>query len=533
MKSRKVFAAIMAMAFVLTACGKKDTPSAPESSAVSGQISAAETTVAAQNQTKDPRPGKVIWSTAQSLTSADAHMWDVTGDIQIHSLCIEGLVEHVGWNHYEPALALSWDISDDSLTYTFHLREGVKFHSGDDFSAEDVVWSAERLKNMEVGSVAGHLSTLETVRALDADTVELTFSEPNPMIMFDISYLRIYSKAQAERDGEAFYEKFVGTGPWKYDEWKPGEFIRFTKNTDWWGQFEQGCPEVIEHRPIPEEATRLAALISGEVDLIPSVPMESQSLLTEAGLRNESLPGISCVDLVMKNDKAPFNNTKMRQAMDLLIPREMIIHDLLGQGTAANIWSQEFYPWYPQELKGVIKPFDETKAKQLIDEAGYNGEPIRIMTRRGRSEKDVEICELLANLWSGVGLNVTVEVVSDAAFTEKRSSGDYEMYMTAWDINSPGFYYRDKYKSHNINRADVDPEFDKMVKDICSETDIEACNEKVKNLEVYVYVDNDELHIFYQQITWGVGNRIQSFEPVGGYFHLRMHHTVLAQSAQN
>lgn len=526
MKKRNLIAAAVVIAFALTSCGKPTEPSA------SGASSAAESGNTVQSQTADPRPGKVVWATAQDLTSADAHMWDVTGDIQIHSLCIEGLVEHVGWNQYEPALATSWDISDDSLTYTFHLREGVKFHSGADFTAEDVVWSAERLKDMQVGSVAGHFSTLESVTAVDANTVELTFSEPNPMIMFDISYLRVYSKAQAEQDGETFYEKFIGTGPWKHQDWKPGEYIRFEKNTDWWGEFAEGSPAVIEHRPIPEEATRLAALLSGEIDLIPSVPVESQSLITGAGLSTESLSSISCVDLVMKNDKAPFNNTKMRQAMDLLVPRETIVGDLLGQGTPANIWSQEFYAWYPEELKGTLKPYDEEQAKQLIAEAGYNGEPIRLMTRRGRSEKDVEICELLANLWKNVGLNIIVEVVSDAAFTEQRSSGDYEMYMTAWDINSPGFYYRDKFKSHKINRADVDPEFTRMVNDICSETDLDAYNEKVKNLELYLYEDPACLHIFYPQITWGVSKRIESFEPVGGYYHLRMHHTVLAESAQ-
>ena len=163
--------------------------------------------------TDDPRPGKLIWSTAQTITSPDAHMWDVSGDIQINNMYIEGLIEHIGWNVYEPALAESWEISSDYLSYTFHLRKGVKFHNGDDFSSEDVVWSALRMKNMKAGSVAGHLSKLDDIVAIDPYTVKMTFSTPNPMIFLICHIYAFIQKKQAERDGEKFYEKFIELDP--------------------------------------------------------------------------------------------------------------------------------------------------------------------------------------------------------------------------------------------------------------------------------------------------------------------------------
>lgn len=496
-------------------------------SAPSFASGAGETTAA------DPRPGKVVWTTAQSLTSADAHMWDVSGDIQIHILYLEGLIEHVGWNKYEPALAESWEVSPDYLTYTFKLREGVTFHSGDPFTAVDVVWSTLRMKNMPTGSVRGHLSTLSEVVAVDEHTVRMSFTEPNPMIFFDLSYVRIYSKAQAERDGEKFYEKFIGTGPYKFSEWKPGEYIRFEKNEKWWGEFAEGAPSEIEHRPIPEEATRLAALMSGEVDIVPMVPIESMELVESSDmLHGEQFSGILSIDLVMKNDTVPLNNSKLRQALDLLVPRERIVNDLLGQGTPANVWSQSFYPWFPEELSGVVKPYDEARAKTLIAESGYRGELIRLVTRRGKSEKDVEICEYLAAIWNAAGLNVSVEVVGDAAFTQRRSTGDYEMYMTAWDINSPGFYYRDKFKSHKINRHIVDPVFEQMVQDIVSEPDVERFNEKVKDLERYLYKDPAALHLYYPAHSWGLSNRVETLTTVGGYTHLRLPLVSLSASAR-
>ncbi len=484
-------------------------------------------------QAGDSRPGRVVWASSRDLVSADGHMWDYIGDLQIHNMYLETLVRDTGWNEYVPALATSWEVSPDFLTYTFKLREGVKFHSGDAFTAEDVIWSANRAKNMTQGDIRGHFTTFVEAKAIDPVTVALTFSQPNPLMLFDVAYLRIYSKAQAERDGEAFFEKFNGTGPWKYVQWNPGEFIRFARNADWWGEFAEGAPTTIEHRPIPEEATRMAALLSGEVDVVPNMPIESQQQVDASDiLYTLRLPDISCIDIAMKNDTVPFNNPKLRQAMDYLIPREAIVSDLVGVGSPANIWSQSFYPWYPEELEGVIKPYDEAKAAELIKESGYKGEEIRLMTRRGRSPKDLEICELLAAMWTNAGLNVRVDVVADAAYAQRRAAGDYEMFMTAWDNNGPGFNYKEKFKAHQINRHATDPEFVRLVDEMFDEYDWDRFLKKVAAVELYLYNDPASLHIYYMENIWGVLNRVEKFETVGGKPFPLFQYSTLAPSAR-
>lgn len=494
------------------------------------QASGAEETTATD---LDPRPGKIIW-VGPDLSSADAHMWEVVGDKQIHSNYIESLVRYLGAGKCEPALATSWENSPDMLTWTFKLREGVKFNNGDSFTAQDVVWSTLRCKNMPVGTLKNYLSTLEEVVALDDYTVRFVFSKPNPLQLYNIFMaVRVYSKKQAERDGEKFYEKFVGTGPWKVVEWKPGQYFRFERNKDWYGEFVEGAPTMIEMRPIPEESTRIAALLTGEVDVVDNVSAEPMKLIEKSSIAYAiRRSGIECNDITMKNDRPPFNDSKLRQAMDYLVPRESIVKNLTGQGTPAVVWSLPEHPWFPEELKGMVKPFDKEMAKKLIAESNYKGEQIRLITRRGRTPKDVEIAELLAEIWKSVGLNVKVEVVSDSAYSQRRSAGDYEMFSTGWPLSSPALDYSEKFPAHQINRHKVDPKFNEMVESLAAEGDWDKFIEKTKEIERYLYQDPAVLHIWHFELFWGLSKRIQHLETWAGELPVFYEKTVLAPSAR-
>ncbi len=473
--------------------------------------------IQASGKKEDPRPGKLIWATAQDLGSADAHMWSIFFDKCIHGFCIEGLIKDTGWNNYEPELAASWEISKDNLTYTFKLRQGVKFHSGDSFTASDVVWSINRLRSMQTGDLRNHINTLKNVTAVDEYTIKLEYSAPNPMMLYSIAHIRIYSEKQAQKDGVKFYEKFIGTGPWVYQEWKPGQYIRFEKNNNWWGKFVKDSPAVIEHRSIPEEPTRIAALLSGEVDVISRLSTDGiRQVENSKELHILKQPGFECVDIVMKNDTVPFNNAKLRQAMDLLIPRKEIVKKLVGAGIPATAWSQPFYPWFPEDLKDKVKPFDIEKARKLINESNYKGEPIRLITRKGRAPGDVEVCEYLSTLWKSEGLNLTVEILSDVAYLQRRSAGNYEMFMASWDFNSPTFYLYEKYPAHKVNRSNVDPTFKNMVDTLAVTPDWNKYVEQVKDIERYLYQDPAALHIFYVENIWGISNRVDTFETLGG-----------------
>ena len=203
----------------------------------------------------DKRPGKVSWTSGQQLASPDAHVWAVGGDGQIFRHTFEGLTEEMGFGVGGAALAESWALDSDNVTWTFNLRKDAKFHNGDPVTAEDVRFSILRLRDSPVGNLKFQVKHVEDVHVIDTNTVQLVTTEPSPTNLIFVDAGRVYSAKQAEQDGERFFEKFIGTGPWKFDDWKPGTKFSWVRNDNWWGDFVDGAPTELEHRPIPEPAT--------------------------------------------------------------------------------------------------------------------------------------------------------------------------------------------------------------------------------------------------------------------------------------
>ena len=271
----------------------------------------------------------------------------------------------------KPELATSWEPNEDLTSYTFHLREGVKFHHGKEFKAEDVVFSFNRLLDPVIDSPAR--STLEVIKemvVIDDYTIRFDLTAPNA---FFPTYMSIYQARilPADVDIERLTLEEFGTGPFKIDEHLPGERTTMVRNDDYW---EEGKPylDEIVLLAIPEPATRDEALKSGDVDVVYELTTQSVPAI-EAHPDTTVLKATSWswIGLVMDNARPPFDNKLVRQAFQAATDREAI-NQVATFGLGIPAFDHPIHPAHPVFSKQYAPPdYDPELARSLLEQAGY------------------------------------------------------------------------------------------------------------------------------------------------------------------
>jgi peptide/nickel transport system substrate-binding protein len=321
-----------------------------------------------------------------------------------------------------PWLATSLE-NPDELTWRFHLREGVKFHDGNDFKANDVKFSIERL--LEDDSVWNARNFVDRVEVVDDYIVDIITKEPFAAFMTRLVLWHMTDEEYFNEVGEeGFLESPVGTGPYKFVEWVKDERVVLEANEEYWG----GAPQIktVIFIPIPETATRLAALEAGEVDIVTAVPPEYIDQSAE-GVQISSVPGTRAFYLGMNVNVEPFNDVLVRQAMNYAVDVDSIIEFVLN-GLARPIDN----PLLPEAFGYSATPvyhYDPEKAMSLLAEAGYpDGFEMEIDTYPVLKE----IAEAIAGQLSAVGIDATVNVNEKAAVYAKYEPGGSQTFLTSW-----------------------------------------------------------------------------------------------------
>jgi peptide/nickel transport system substrate-binding protein len=232
----------------------------------------------------------------------------------------------------KPDLAESWKASEDLKTWTFNLRKDVKFHHGRMLDADDVVFTMKRILDASTGSRArANIAMVEKVEAVDSSTVQFTLNIPYAGFqdIFGERQMRILPKDKIDTISTAP----VGTGPFKFKSWSPGDRMELEKNADY---FEKGLPkaDAVSLRIIPEPAARLASLGSGAVDILWSMPYEAvDKFKNHASIRVDSVATASWDGVILNNERPPFNDVRVRQALALTLDKEALVElALFGQG---------------------------------------------------------------------------------------------------------------------------------------------------------------------------------------------------------
>jgi peptide/nickel transport system substrate-binding protein len=353
----------------------------------------------------------------------------------VHRSIGEALVNRFG----VPLLAESWEIPDE-LTWRFHLRKGVKFHSGNDFTAEAVKHAFERFTDPDQPARwATDLRDVDHVEVVDDYTIDFKTKVPFATLYSVLYNVLVLDPEVVESLGENLASSLegAGTGPFKFVEWVPGERAVMEANEEYWG----GVPKLktVIYRPIPEPSVRVTEVKTGGVHIAIHVPPQSIPEVEEApGVHIETVESIGHYEITYNIHKPPFNDARVRLALNYAINREELIEFVLfGIGKVPNGPLSPPYEGHNPDLEPW--PYDPDKAKELLAEAGYaDGLDITIISPSGRHLQDKELAEAIAGQLSKVGVNMTVKALEWVTYlkTYNQEGHGFLILATVWPTHA-------------------------------------------------------------------------------------------------
>ena len=396
-------------------------------------------------------PNVLIVGQIAEPKSLDPSVDTAVNDFRILMNMYDGLVRYKdGTLEPEPALAESWEISDDGKTYTFKLREGVTFHDGTPFNADAVKFTFDRMLNEDhpfhdTGPfpLAFFFSTIEETNVIDDMTVEFKLSAPYAPFLSNLAYPAglIVSPSAVEEHGADFGRNPSGTGAFKFQEWDSNTAVVVTRNEDYW----DGAPplEAVVFRPITDANTRVAEMLSGGIDLMVEVPPDNLAQFADdSAFTVYEQAGPHLWFLILNAKEGPFADKRVRQAVNYAIDKKTLVENVL-QGTAevAAGPTPPAFAWaYNEELEPY--PYDPDKAMELLKEAGAEGAELTFYVTEGGSGMldPVAMGTAIQADLAKVGLDVNIETYEWNTFLGEVNpglEGKADMAEMAWMTNDP------------------------------------------------------------------------------------------------
>lgn len=367
------------------------------------------------------------------------HIWD-------------SLINRGGAAENQPQLAIEWEVVDDTH-WRFKLREGVTFHDGSAFDAEDVVASLIRARDKESQAFASYTRNIAEVTAEDDHTVLVETTVPDPMILNSLSRIRIISSEYADAPVVDFEngDAAIGTGPFKLVSYTPGDRIELERNDDYhagpanWSK--------VTLRLVPDNGGRFASLLAGDLDLIESLPAEGVERVEGSDdfmiIRGQSTRLVYLGMDVSRDqspfitnkdgsplDANPFKDERVRKALLMAMNREAIVDRVMQKnGTVAHQYVAKGFFGHSDKVEEV--GYDPEGAKALLAEAGYpDGFALTIHGPSGRYVNDSEVVQAAGQMLTRIGIDTEVEVMPWSVYAGKYSVGEYSLFLGSWGINT-------------------------------------------------------------------------------------------------
>ena len=419
-----------------------------------------------------------------------------------------------------PALAESWEVSEDGTEYTFYLREDVTFHNGEPFNADAVVFSWERASTAEF-EYSYHWQTAASVEKVDDYTVKATTETPNALFLSTVAdnWAMIPPGYYEEVGQEGFDEHPMGTGPYKFVEWVKGDHIIMEANNDYW----RGAPkiETVIYRPIPESSTRVAAIQTGEVDIVTRLSSEeAQSLLGADDVKVIKYPVTRIYYVAFNNLTSgldqPTMDAKVRQAMNYAVDVKTI-NDALFDG-----FNKEAIGFIATSELGYdnAEPFgyDPERAIALLEEAGYpNGFDMDMACPAGAYTHFEEVCEAVTAYLIEVGINIDLEIMESGQYWDLEAVRELPpLFGDSWSAVGGEAFRR---LTGALGGFDVsysswsDPEIDRLIEEIKVNVDQGERAKLYGELQVYMREDPPFIYLYEPMTFEAVNTRVQEYNP--------------------
>ncbi|MFC5826423.1 ABC transporter substrate-binding protein [Nonomuraea insulae] len=440
------------IAATLTACGS-DTAAAP--AAGSGTPTSGGTLVLGEN--------------GDEPTCLDPHQLSTTNTTVVDRPIFDSLLWQDAEGTLKPWLASAWKVSDDGLTYTFTLREGVRFHDGSAWNAEALKLNLEHMRDPATKSplAAAYIAPYKDSEVVDEHTLEVRLSSPYSAFLNVLaqSYLAMISPKQLEEDPKSVCEHPVGSGPFVFGTWTKGQSITYRKNPGYaWGPSGRDGPaylDGLEIRFLPEDATRYNALLAEEVDVIDNTPpasVEDVKANPDLAFTSVDRPGHP-FSVWLNTGRAPFGDQKVRQAITLAVDRQAIIDSVsFGQWKVATGF---LTPSTPDHAQGGGIAHDPAKAATLLDEAGWTAKDkdgIRVKDGKrltavaldtGVNPQNTQILVQAQAAAAKAGIEIKIENVTATVSADRTAKGDFDLSVGIWTTNTADVLWI-QYSSKNI-----------------------------------------------------------------------------------
>ena len=415
-----------------------------------------------------------------------------------------------------PYLATDYTLSPDKLTWTFTLRDGVKFSDGTPLTAEDVAFSINRARKSTGGF--GYIdAAIKNVTAKDPATVVITTKYPWAPLVADISLFTngIMPANFGGKSEKDFFASPVGTGPFMFDTWTKGQSLKLVKNPSYW---QTGKPYLnsVTYTNVPDDNTRALQLEGGQADINMYPPFSSvTSLKAKPGIVVNLFPGTRVDMLLLNRTFAPFKDAHVRNAVNYAIDRKAMVSAVLfGNGQPANSYMPPTLPYYDASMPEQV--VDMAKAKEELAASGYpNGFDVEFLT--DNLAQDQSIAQIVQQAVQPLGIKVKIRTIDANQLFTTQGKGDYQLSIDYWTMDipdpdedtewflSPAGGGKCYYTNYN------NPTMTKMVADAAKEFDTTKRQALYTQIQQLALEDKPQLYLFYSPLAYSYTDKVQGF----------------------